>query len=160
MMKAFSKKEVVVTTTTTWYREAKAEGDKCFTFRWKFGNQSYVEGFMARITNEEQVSVVVTPKTPGNHPARIDGNVEFSSSDETVATVVSTGQFGAVVKGVAAGAAVITATFDADLGEGVTTVTLTGALEVVDAQAVTGVLEFGTPEFQPEAPAPEAPPAA
>lgn len=149
-MKAVSRQ--VVKTITTQYI-AKAKPKKLFTLRWKTGNQSYVEGFMARITNEEQISVVVAPKTPGNHPAKIDGNVTFSSSDETVATVVSTGQFGARVTGVAAGAAVITASFDADMGEGVSTITLTGAIEVVDAQAVTGVLEFGTPELQPPAPA-------
>lgn len=142
-----------IITTTYYHKKKRLKPSKFFVFRWSTGNQSYVEGFMARITNEEQVSVVVAPKTPGNHPAKIDGNVTFLSSDETVAKVASTGQFGAVVTGVSAGAAVITASFDADIGEGVSTITLTGAIEVVDAQAVTGVLEFGTPELQPPAPA-------
>jgi len=106
---------------------------------------------MTRLTTEEQVSVVVRPVTRGGHPAKIDGDVVFTSSDDTVATVTSTGQFGAVVKAVGVGAAQITATFDGDTGEGVRSIVLSGAIEVVDAQAENGVLEFGTPELQPAA---------
>lgn len=138
-------------TTTKVYAPKKWKPKKWFTFRWFLGSgiQSYVEGYMARITTEEQVSVVVTPVTPGNHPAKIDGDVTFTSSDESVATVVSTGQFGAMVTAVSKGAAQITATFDADLGEGLRSIELSGAVEVVDAEAITGVLEFGTPELVP-----------
>lgn len=140
--------------TITRYYEAnhrckKIKPKKHFVFRWLTGNQSYVEGFMARITNEEQVSVVVKPVTPGNHPAKIDGDVVFTSSDDTVATVVSTGQFGAMVTAVGVGAAQITAVFDARLGDEVLNITLSGAVEVVDAEASNGTLEFGTPELQP-----------
>lgn len=139
--------------TKSIFRRLRVQApQKLYTFQWRIGNQSYVEGLMARITNEEQVQVVVKPVTPGNHPAKIDGNVTFTSSDETVATVTSTGQFGATVASVGVGAAQITATFDADMGEGVRTVTLSGAVEVVAAEANSGVLEFGTPELIPTAP--------
>lgn len=129
---------------------------KKFIFRWYFGVNSFVEGYMARITTEEQVSVVVKPVTRGGNPAKIDGDVVFTSSDDTVATVTSTGQFGAVVKAVGVGATQIVAKFDADLGGEIREIVLSGAVEVVEPEADNGVLEFGAPELQPApAPAPE-----
>lgn len=104
---------------------------------------------MARITNEEQVSVTVRPLTAHNKPATIDGNVEFASSDPAVATVASTGPLTAMVVAVAAGVCQITASFDADLGTGVRPVEMSGALEVVGAEATTAEIVFGTPEAQP-----------
>lgn len=133
-------------------RKHRVPKAKHFTFRWLIGNQMFVEGLMARITLEQQVSVVVKPVTLGKNPAKIDGDVVFTSSDESVATVTSTGQFGAVVKAVGVGAAQITASFDADLDADETrTIVLSGAVEVVDAEAETGVLEFGEPELIPAA---------
>ena len=105
---------------------------------------------MARITTEEQVSVSVEPKTAAGRPAAIDGDVVWSSDNENVATVTSTGPNSAMVKSVAKGAAVISAVFDADLDVGeLREIILTGAIEVVDAEAVTGELVFGTPELTP-----------
>lgn len=103
---------------------------------------------MARITTEEQVSISVAPKTAHGNPAPIDGNVDFQSSDPAVATVTSTGPLSAVVKSVAPGVAQIIATFDADLGAGVRPVEMTGAIEVVPAEAVTAEITFGTPEVK------------
>lgn len=131
-------------------RKKKSDPRKRFIFRWATGIQSFVEGFMARLTTEEQVAVSVEPKTAAGRPAAIDGDVVWSSDNEAVATVVSTGPMSATVKSVAKGAAVISATFDADMDEGeVREVVLTGAVEVVDAEAVTGELVFGTPELTP-----------
>lgn len=123
-----------------------------YVFRWFTGVNSFTEGFMTRLTTEEQVTVVVQPVTRGGHPAKIDGDVVFTSSDDAVATVTSTGQFGAMVKAVGVGAAQITASFDGDMGEGTRSIVLSGAVEVVDAEAENGVLTFGTPELQPAAP--------
>lgn len=104
---------------------------------------------MARITTEEQVTVTIAPKTAAGRDARIDGAVEWTSSDPNVATVQSTGPLSAVVRSVGAGVAQILATFDADLGEGVRPVEMSGALEVVEAEAVRGEIVFGTPELKP-----------
>ena len=104
---------------------------------------------MARITNEQQVSVKVVAKTAAGNPARIDGDVLFSSSDPAVASVEATGPDTAVVKALAVGATQITATFDADLDEGeVREIVLSGAVEVVEAEAEVGELQFGDPELQ------------
>ena len=46
----------------------------------------------------------------------------------------------------------IAAVFDADLGEGVRSVTASGALEVVAAEAVTGDIVFGTAKITPPSP--------
>lgn len=104
---------------------------------------------MARITTEEQVSVTVRPLTQHGKPASIDGSVEFTSSDPAVASVTSNGPLTALVVAVGTGVAQITATFDADLGAGVRPVEMSGALEVVGAEATTAEIVFGTPEAQP-----------
>jgi hypothetical protein len=128
----------------------KFKAAKHFTFRWATGVQSYVEGLMARITNEQQIPVTVEPKTAAGRPAAIDGDVVFASSDEADATVTSTGSKSAMVRAVAPGVAQISASFDADLDVGeVREVMLTGAIEVVAAEAETGEIVFGTPELTP-----------
>lgn len=107
---------------------------------------------MARITNEQQVAVSVKPLTAAGRPARIDGEVEFSSSDPTVATVTKTGPNTGLVVAVGPGVTQIVAAFDADLSGEVRPVEMSGAIEVVDAEAVTAEITFGTPELQPAPP--------
>jgi len=102
---------------------------------------------MARITNEQRVLVTVAPKTAAGNPASIDGAVIFRSSDADVAAVEPVDDTSALVIAGIPGVAQITATFDADLGEGVRNVTASGALEVVAAEAVTGESVFGEPEL-------------
>lgn len=132
--------------TPKWKRNAA----KLFTFRWWTGTQSFIEGKMARITNEQQVPISVEPKTAAGRPAAIDGAVVFSSSDEAVATVTSTGLTTAMVVAVGAGVAQISAVFDADLDVGeLREITATGAIEVVNAEAETAEITFGTPELAP-----------
>lgn len=129
----------------------KCNAAKRFTFRWHGkGHQSYVEGLMARITNEQQVPITVEAKTLAGRPAAIDGDVVFASSDPAVATVTPTGPQSAMVMSVGLGVAQISAVFDADLDEGeVREIVLTGAIEVVAAEAETVELVFGTPELTP-----------
>lgn len=103
---------------------------------------------MARLTNEQKVRVTVSPKTGGGHAAKIDGAVKFTSSDESVATVEAIDDTSATVTAVAPGVAQITASFDADLGDGVREITASGAVEVVEAEAATGEIVFGDPENQ------------
>jgi Bacterial Ig-like domain (group 2) len=131
-------------------RPRKVKARRRFVFRWATGTQTYVEGLMARITNEQQVSVTVVPKTAAGRPAAIDGDVTFTSSDDTVATVESTGPTTGLVKAVAPGVAQIVAKFDADLDEGeVRELEFTGAIEVVAAEAETAEIVFGEPELTP-----------
>lgn len=123
--------------------------------RWAINPQSYFEGAThVRITNEQRVLLTVVALTAAGFPAAIDGDVIFTTSDAAVANIERVNANSAYVNGGnAAGAALITATFDADLGEGVRTITLTGAVEVVQAEAATGVLTFGEPELKPLPPA-------
>jgi len=103
---------------------------------------------MARITNEQKVKISVAPKTAAGNPAPIDGDVEFASDNPDVAVVERIDATSAYVLAVGAGAALISASFDADMGEGVRAVTATGALEVVAAEAETAEITFGEPELQ------------
>lgn len=103
---------------------------------------------MARITTEQKVRVTVQPLTASGKPAKIDGSVKFTSSDEAVASVTAENATSATVVAVAEGAAQIVATFDADLGEGVREITASGALEVVSPEAESAEIVFGTPEPQ------------
>ena len=111
---------------------------------------------MARITTEQQVSVSVQPQTQALHPAPIDGQVELTVSDPTVVSVTRVDATNFILKGVLTAAigntpvpVQVIASFDADLGDGVTPVELSGVLEVAAPQATTGVLTFGAPELQP-----------
>lgn len=97
-----------------------------------------------RLTNEQQVQVTVKPKTAAGNPADIDGVVSYTSSNLDAATISETGMIVAGEPGITK----ITATFDADLGEGVRTIELSGVVEVVAAEATTGVLEFAEPTLQ------------
>jgi hypothetical protein len=128
----------------------KLKAHKLFVFRWKTGVQSFVEGFMARITTEEQVDVTVRPLTAAGNPAAIDGDVVWTSSDPAVATVTSTGPLTATVAAVGVGASQIVAKFDADLDVGeLREIELSGAIEVVGAEAQTGEIVFGDPTIKP-----------
>lgn len=111
---------------------------------------SYIEGdnLVMRITNEQKVKVTVAPKTAGGHDAPIDGAVTFTVDDPSVATVQPIDDTSAYIVGVAPGAALVSASFDADLGEGVRTITATGALEVAAAEAETAEIVFGAAEQQ------------
>lgn len=117
----------------------------------RFGDRGFsVEGenLMARLTTEEKRKVRVVPRTPAGHEAKIDGDVAFESSDESIARIEPVDNESAYVIAVGEGVAQITAQFDADLGEGTRTIELTGAVEVVGAEATTGELVFDEPEQQ------------
>jgi hypothetical protein len=104
---------------------------------------------MARLTTEEVVSAQVSFVTAKGNPAPVEGDVVWTSSDESVATVVAdaTDTKKAVVTAVAPGVAQITAVADADMDVGeVREVTASGAIEVVAAEAQTAEIVFGTPQ--------------
>lgn len=110
---------------------------------------------MSRLTTEQSYPAVgVAPTTLAGNPATIDGDVTFQSSDDAVAVVIPIDGRTARIQAVGPGVTQILASFDADLGAGVRTVTLTSALEVVLPEAVGGTIVFGTPELTPPAPTP------
>jgi hypothetical protein len=107
---------------------------------------------MARITNEQRIKLSVAPKTAAGRDAKIDGAVTFESSDSILVSIQPIDDLSAyAVANMATegGAVQITATFDADLGQGVRTVSASGALEVVRAEAETAEIVFGDPELAP-----------
>ncbi len=126
-----------------------SQKNKQISMRWSLG-QNYFEGInMAnRMTNEQKITASVSPKTAGGHDAPIDGVVTFTSSDESVVSIVVIDDKSASLVAVGPGVAQITASFDADLGEGVRTIEASGAMEVVAAEATTGEITFGEPEQQ------------
>jgi len=118
----------------------------------------YSEENAMRITVDQQLPFQVNPLTARGRAAVIDGEVTFTSSDETIATVEITGPTsGKIIPTGKPGLVQITARFDADLDEGVREVVSTAAVEIVEAEATSGVIEFGEPEEPLPEPTPEEP---
>lgn len=104
---------------------------------------------------EQKVTCTVNPTTAHGNPAAIDGQVTFTVDHPELVTINQTGDETADLVGVT-GATVppegvsvlVTATFDADLGSGVTTITLSGALLVTSPEATGGTITFSDPTDQ------------
>lgn len=75
-----------------------------------------------KMTSEEKVKITATPVTSTGNPAKVDGDVDFTvtSGDCTIERVDPTSAF--IVSG-APGDSVVTVSADADLGDGVVTIT-------------------------------------
>lgn len=104
---------------------------------------------MLQLTNTQQCALSVSGVDKKGNPAGLD-SIAYSSSDPSVATVTqdTADSSKALVKAVAAGTVQINVSADADLGDGVST--LSGVLDitVVAGQAVGFVINTGTPEEQ------------
>jgi hypothetical protein len=100
--------------------------------------------FFMRLTTEQKTKATVKPLTPAGNPAVIDGEITYQSSNPDVASISDDG----VIVALSVGATRITASFDADLGDGIRLIELSGSIEVVLAEASTGVLAFAEPELQ------------
>jgi hypothetical protein len=115
-----------------------------------------VEGdhVMYNLPVDHQVAMEVTYVDANNNPAKVDGAVGWTSSDETIATVKVDGQDSAICTVVPVGKAgqcQVTATADADLGSGVRSLVTICDIEVVAGEAVAGSIQpLG--EAQPIAP--------
>jgi len=98
------------------------------------------------ITNEQKVEVTLAPMTAAGNPATLDGAPvwEVVAGDATL-EVAADGLSAFLVSGVADINSQITVTADADLGEGVITLTDTIDLAVVAAEASQLGLTAGTP---------------
>lgn len=98
------------------------------------------------ITNEQKVEVTLAPTTEAGNPATLDGAPVWTvvSGDATL-EVAADGLSAFLVSGAADVNSVIEVTADADLGEGVVTLTDTIDLAVVAAEASRLGLVAGTP---------------
>src|SRR4051812_4999715 len=106
------------------------------------------------LTVDQEVSVSLAVTDRVGNPATIDGSPVWASSDESVATVVENAgnPLAAIILSAdRAGAALITATVDADLGEGVRQIVGTLEVQVTAGEAQFVTLEAGAPSDKPVA---------
>lgn len=95
------------------------------------------------LPNDHQVQVQVSYVDAKGYPAAIDGQVVWASSDNNIASItvdLVDSTIATVVPGAQIGQAQITATADADLGTGVTTLITPMDVTVVGGQAVAGTI--------------------
>jgi hypothetical protein len=99
-----------------------------------------------KITNEEKINVKLVPVTASNTPAKLDGKPTWVVTSGNSTVVVSDDGLSAdLVSEDGVGDTVFTVTADADLGSGVTDISDTVTLTVVDPQAQSLGLVAGTP---------------
>lgn len=110
---------------------------------------------MVELSEEQKVSFSVSPKTAGGNPAPIHGDVVYELTPDDGSAVVLTidemspnkrAGFVTAVAGEGVRPFVLTAKFDADLGDGLREITAVGDGLVKDAEAITATVDFGTPE--------------
>lgn len=95
-----------------------------------------------KISDEQQVNVKLNPVTPKGKPVKVDGIPVWAIADppgDTVSTLVpaADGLSCLLVSSVLPGVTNITVSADADLGEGVNTISDTIELTVTDPQATS-----------------------
>jgi hypothetical protein len=110
------------------------------------GNTFYGVFLMKLVPGQRVLLTLVALDALGN-AAAFDGDAVFTTSDEAVATVDPQGSSSAYVHHRGVGTAVIQATIDADLGEGVREIVGTATIDCAAGEAVAVELRFGTPEF-------------
>jgi hypothetical protein len=106
--------------------------------------------YMIQLIDTQQVKVNIAPVDKKGAPAQVQ-DVTFTSSDGTVAAVTqdeADPNSATVVAGLP-GTCQIQVTADADLGDGVTTITSALDVTVVGGQAVGLAINAGAPEEQP-----------
>lgn len=105
----------------------------------------------ATLNNEQLIDGELQPVTKKGKPAEVQpGTVTISSSDETVFTVQRDPENEKKFKVIAqnTGVAQLDFSADADLGDGVKTITGFAAIEVVPAEAAGFGVTFGAPQEQ------------
>lgn len=97
------------------------------------------------ITTEQKVHVKLNPTTAAGKPSSLDGAATFEvvSGDATVENIDELSAW--IISG-AAGVSVVSVSADADLGEGVVTITDSITVTVSDPMAANLGLIVGTPE--------------
>jgi len=98
------------------------------------------------ITDEQKVLVTLAPTTAAGNPATLDGTPSWTVKEgDAIVEPAPDGLSCTLISGTV-GNSVIEVSADADLGEGVATITDTIDLAVVSAQASSLGLLVGTPE--------------
>jgi len=110
---------------------------------------------MVTLTDTQQVDITVSAADKAGAKAAVQ-SISYASSDDAIATVKqdAADQAKATVVAHAAGAATINVAADADLGDGVRTITASLDFTVTAGGAATIAVNAGTPVEQPPAPAP------
>lgn len=112
--------------------------------------QTTIAGITVKGTNmsytlpdDKQVQVQVSYVDSKGHPASVDGDVQWASSDDTVCTVTADttdSTLAMITPAANLGNVQITATADADLGAGVSNIITPVSISVVAGQAVAGTI--------------------
>jgi hypothetical protein len=104
-----------------------------------------------KLTVTQQCPISIQPVDARGNPARVDGDPVWTNSNPEVLTlVVDPGGLSALARATGPiGTSQIGVTADADLGEGVITLSGTLDVEVGGAQAVGITITPGTPTEQP-----------
>ena len=123
-------------------------------FNWSIGsavNKTKTEGqnnmLEITITNEQKIQVTLTPVTATNNPAQLDGGATFEviSGTATVAMIADNPLSAFLVSGDLPGDSEILVSADADLGDGVETISDIIKLTVAGAKAASLGLTVGAP---------------
>ena len=102
---------------------------------------------MTTLTNEQKVSITVSPVTASGKPAKIDGQPLWTSSNTQAVTLeVAPDGLSAFAIGVAAGVSTITIAADSDLGAGVVQISNSVDITVTNAPAASLTITVGTPQ--------------
>lgn len=100
-----------------------------------------------KINDEQKVKVTLTPVTPRGKPVKVDGVPSWTTIDgDSTIVVAEDGMSADLISSDTPGVTNFQVAADADLGEGVDTITDTIELTVVDPQASSLGLSAGTPE--------------
>ena len=116
--------------------------------------------FQIQSTNEQMIHLHLAPKTATGKDAKIDGGITYVVAEGSDATVLETGTDAITgapidnmnpmfVSGSAAMENIITASFDADLGEGVETITQEFSYIVTQATATAVGITADAPQAKP-----------
>ena len=105
------------------------------------------------MTSTQQVTYTFEPVDRRGNPAPVQGPPVWTNSNDQVATLTPAADgLSAVVKALVPGVTVISASADADLGEGVVTIAGTADVDVTPAAAVTVKLTAGEATEQEDVP--------
>lgn len=99
-----------------------------------------------KITNEQKIKLTVAPTTAAGKPAELDGDVKFTVESGTSAVERIDARSAYLISSDTPGDTVIIVEADADLGEGVETISDVVKLTVEGARAANLGLVAGTPE--------------
>jgi len=114
-------------------------------------NRIIIEGELTKmfLTSTQEIDLAIKPLDAKGNAAQVDGTPEWVSSDPNIVLVApSTDGLSCVAKAMAIGHAQISVAADADLNEGIETLTGTIEFNVVAGNAVSLGIIAGSPHEQ------------